>query len=71
MLNYSQPNISTVPTIKALTKEVVMVNYGEHFEDEAPTSMQVHRSERKYSLHKLARAVGNLRLRRGESSKRK
>lgn len=51
-----------------------MVDYGEHFEDEAPTNTHVGRSARKYRLHKLARAVGHLRWQRnhgGGSAKRK
>jgi hypothetical protein len=51
-----------------------MVNYGEKFSDDAPTNMHTRRSERKYSLHKLARAVGHLRYQRshgGESTKHK
>jgi hypothetical protein len=51
-----------------------MVNYGENFDDEAPTSMHVRRAERRYNMHKLARAVGNLRYQRthgGESTKHK
>ena len=50
-----------------------MVDYGEHNIDEAPTSTHVHRVERKYGFHKLARAVGHLRFQRkrgGESTKR-
>ncbi|HEX8227042.1 MAG TPA: hypothetical protein VF572_04205 [Candidatus Saccharimonadales bacterium] len=55
-------------------KEDAMVNYGENFDDEAPTSMHVRRAERRYNMHKLARAVGNLRYQRthgGESTKHK
>lgn len=51
-----------------------MVNYGEHFDDEAPSSTHVKRAERKYSWHKLAQAVGHANFMRkhgGESTKRK
>jgi hypothetical protein len=50
-----------------------MVHYGENFDDEAPSSMHIRRAERKYSLHKLARAVSNRRFLHsngGESSKK-
>jgi|GEM_PF-1816260 len=51
-----------------------MVNYGENYDDEAPSSTHIKRAERKYSLHKLAQAVGRARFLRnhgGESTKRR
>jgi len=44
-----------------------MVDYGEHFEDEAPTSTHLRRRERKYRFHKLARAVGDIRFKRNHN----
>ena len=54
-------------------EEDTMVDYGEHNIDEAPTNMHVRRAERRYGMHKLARAVGHLRFQRrgGESTKNK
>lgn len=49
-----------------------MVDYGEHFLDEAPTSTHIRRRERKYKGHKLAQAVGHadyLRHHKGEATK--
>ncbi len=59
---------------EGVTKEVSMVNYGENYDDEAPSSTHIKRAERKYSLHKLAQAVGRARFLRnhgGESTKRR
>jgi hypothetical protein len=41
-----------------------MVDYGEHFDDEAPTSTHIRRRERKYRYHKLSRALGDQRFKR-------
>jgi len=49
----------------------MMVNYGENFDDEAATSMHIRRQDRKYSYHKLAQAIGDLRFKRNHPNNTK
>jgi len=50
-----------------------MVKYGDkNSPDDVPTSMKVHKTERKYRGHKLSRGVGHIFVERhhgGESTK--
>jgi hypothetical protein len=47
-----------------------MVDYGEHYADEAPTSTHIRRRERKYRWHKLAQAVGHANYMRSHKASR-
>jgi hypothetical protein len=46
------------------SKEDFMVNYGEQYEDDAPTSTHIRRHERKFHYHKLSRGIDNQRFQR-------
>lgn len=48
-----------------------MTNYGEFFDDEAPTSTHIRRRERKYHYHKLSRAIGDQRFKRSHPNNTK